>query len=126
MRVVDDCQEWDKADGPGETDCLLVVLLDLISQDQPVCGDLSDSRADDTRTEAHSAIGRIRDHTELRPGLGGGRSELPRSAAPRPPSWCLVGHGGVAKLTLRRDDARVVTLRRSVFRLSATDRVKPD
>jgi len=25
---------------------------DLISQDQPVCGDLSDSRADDTRTEA--------------------------------------------------------------------------
>jgi hypothetical protein len=66
------------------------VLLDLISQDQPVCGDLSDSHADDTRTEAHSAMGRIRDYTELRPGLGGGRSELPRSAAP---TSTIVGFG---------------------------------
>jgi hypothetical protein len=37
-----------------------------------------------------------------------------------------VGHEGGAKLTRRRDDDRVVMLRRSVLRLSATDRVKPD
>jgi hypothetical protein len=37
-----------------------------------------------------------------------------------------VGHERGAKLTRRRDDDRVVMLRRSVLRLSATDRVKPD
>jgi hypothetical protein len=37
-----------------------------------------------------------------------------------------VGHERGAKLTRRRDDDRVVMLRRSVPRLSATDRVKPD
>jgi hypothetical protein len=80
----------------------------------------------DTRTEAHSAMGRIRDYTELRPGLGGGRSELPRSAAPTSTIVVFGRTWRCRKLTLRRDDARVVKLRRSVFRLSATGRVKPD